>query len=426
MALSFFEVERGFLHNNAAMIAGAGAPPGTGDSASVGIGSIWQDTTSGDFYVKRSAGSGAEKWVRLALESEIGSGGWREPVTVVDSTSTTIPTGTPGNPITIDGVQIDDGERVLFTAITDTTKQNVWIYNQSTGQFVEDSNQESAGDIVYVISGTNAGKTFAYSNAGTWVLSNSSDLAEQGYIRAFIGKNAAGNELPTYSTTNYVSNGDNLETAVGKLDTQLKTTTDSLSAEITNRTNADATLQGEIDAIETGAGLNANGTYSANLGSNYISTASSLKNADDLLDAQLKSVSNSVASLSTAVSQNTSLLAAARTENTTTSITSSTAVDSVLTKDAVAAKWTLYVEGTATGDKGNRQAIEILAMHNGTTTVDATTVDYNQYAKLKLGTITGFAVTITLTGTGATQAMNLVVNSGMAVDVRTIREVIKF
>jgi hypothetical protein len=46
-------------------------------------------------------------------------------------------------------------------------------------------------------------------------------------------------------------------------------------------------LQIETNAIESGAGLNSDGTYSADALSHYISTALSLKSADSLIDAQL-------------------------------------------------------------------------------------------------------------------------------------------
>lgn len=50
----------------------------------------------------------------------------------------------------------------------------------------------------------------------------------------------------------------------------------------------------EIDAIETGAGLGNNGAYTANTSTNYIKTATSLKDADEKLDAAIKGVSDIV------------------------------------------------------------------------------------------------------------------------------------
>jgi uncharacterized protein (TIGR02145 family) len=67
------------------------------------------------------------------------------------------------------------------------------------------------------------------------------------------------------------------------------------------QTEIDATetvLQTEIDATETGAGLNNNGSYSANASANYIASASSLKDADNKLDAQAKKNSDNIAAIS--------------------------------------------------------------------------------------------------------------------------------
>lgn len=47
-------------------------------------------------------------------------------------------------------------------------------------------------------------------------------------------------------------------------------------------------LQTEVDAVETGAGLNTDGTYITPSGSNYIDSSTSLASADALLDAQVK------------------------------------------------------------------------------------------------------------------------------------------
>jgi hypothetical protein len=60
-------------------------------------------------------------------------------------------------------------------------------------------------------------------------------------------------------------------------------------AYVDSKTGTGSGLQVEVDNIETGAGLNTDGTYTADAGSNYISSATSLKNADSLLDAEIKS-----------------------------------------------------------------------------------------------------------------------------------------
>jgi len=53
---------------------------------------------------------------------------------------------------------------------------------------------------------------------------------EDGYIRAFIGKNGMGSETPSYSSTVYVTQGADLEAAVGQLDAALDSEITSLDS----------------------------------------------------------------------------------------------------------------------------------------------------------------------------------------------------
>ena len=57
-----------------------------------------------------------------------------------------------------------------------------------------------------------------------------------------------------------------------------------------------ASIQSELDATQAGAGLGANGAYTANGSANYISSVTTLQAADNALDAQLKTVADAVAS----------------------------------------------------------------------------------------------------------------------------------
>lgn len=87
-----------------------------------------------------------------------------------------------------------------------------------------------------------------------------------------------------------------------------KAVKDANDAEVVARTAADANLQDQIDVItgggtgsiagvqeeldatQTGAGLQDDGSYLENNAANYIATATSLKDADDKLDAAIKAV----------------------------------------------------------------------------------------------------------------------------------------
>jgi len=85
--------------------------------------------------------------------------------------------------------------------------------------------------------------------------------------------------------------------ALGTLDTQVKTNADNIATNTTAISNNLA----EINAIETGAGLNADGTFTAPTGTNYLGGATSLKNADTLLDAQVKTNADAIAANALAI-----------------------------------------------------------------------------------------------------------------------------
>ncbi|MBT6163751.1 MAG: hypothetical protein HOH92_08635, partial [Crocinitomicaceae bacterium] len=63
---------------------------------------------------------------------------------------------------------------------------------------------------------------------------------------------------------------------------------DSLATAVAGNDTDIQNLQDELDATQTGAGLNADGTYTANAGNDYTASATSLTGADDMLDAGLE------------------------------------------------------------------------------------------------------------------------------------------
>ncbi len=84
---------------------------------------------------------------------------------------------------------------------------------------------------------------------------------------------------------NYTS-GATLKASLVTLDTQVKINSDAISTKASASSVSD--LQTEVNLIETAVGLNIDGSYSAHVGSNYLDTSTSIKDALTDLDNQIK------------------------------------------------------------------------------------------------------------------------------------------
>lgn len=124
---------------------------------------------------------------------------------------------------------------------------------------------------------------------------NSDDIVEEAAIRAAAinaGRQAVGlNTDGTYSPVagaNYVAAATTVKNATELLDAQIKANYDAIAQESSDRAAAVVTVQSELDATQSGAGLGTDGAYTAKADANYIAAATSLKAADNALDAALK------------------------------------------------------------------------------------------------------------------------------------------
>lgn len=143
------------------------------------------------------------------------------------------------------------------------------------------------------------GNTLVKSPAGLKVsddvLQASANLqSELDLTQAGVGVDTDGNYVQK-ADANYIQAETSIHGATIKLDADLKATADGLAAEITARGDADAVIQTELDTTQTGAGLEADGTFVAEATANYVNTATSLKDADIKLDTQLKVVADGLA-----------------------------------------------------------------------------------------------------------------------------------
>jgi hypothetical protein len=460
MSLDFFRIERGLeLDDSVQYLQGIGAPGVAGDTAAAQVGSVYTDNTDGSLYTKISAGTGVDKWQKLASETYVNNAvgatiSWREPAQVRENVATTLPTGTATQPIVVDGVSITNGGRVLFSAIVGGNGKNVYVYQQATGTFIEDTNAESNGDALYVVAGTSAGKTFVY-NGANWVQSDQSSLDEEGYLRSFIGKASAGNVLPVYTSTNFVSQSSNLTVAVSALDAELGSNVSlgnyidpvvkvngnlqaldtALGANVTNGgfISAANKVQGNIQALDTHLGVNF-------VAGNYITAGQTVSGAVTAIDVAIgpnvvngnfvlaaNKVQQNVQALDSALGANVTnggYILAANSTNTNvqaldaavtkatlqTSVTNVTSVQTIdVATGAKAAKWFVRVELVA--DTTRVYATEVYAVAD---TVGGS--DFTRYATLKLGaSIPGLVVSVDVDGSNdlrlrvaATGAVNVV------------------
>lgn len=458
MALSFFRIERGLeLDNTVQYLQGAGNPGAAGDTAAAKVGSVFTDNSSGAIWTKITAGTGVDKWQKLASETYVNNAigatvSWREPAKVLDAVTTTVPTGTPTAPIIVDGVSITDGQRVLFSALTGGNGKNIYVYDQANGVFVEDINGETSGDAAYIEGGTSGGKTFVF-NGTNWVLTDQSSLDELGYIRAFVGKDIVGNEMPTFTTNNFVSTGTSLETAISALDAEfganvadgnfilaankVNANIQALDTEIgANVTNggwilAANSVNTNVQALDTHLGVNfAAGNYiSLNqtvsgavtaldvaigpnvVDGNFILAASKVQQNIQALDSQIGADVIAGTYVSPANTTNANIQALDTAVGTislatsVTNVTSSQVIDSVT---AGAAKWFVRVE--LVSDSTAVYATEVYALSDGT----ATGSDFTRYGTLTLGSaIPGLVVSVDAVG----GALRLLVAATSAVNV---------
>jgi len=159
------------------------------------------------------------------------------------------------------------------------------------------------------------------------------------------------------TSTNYIGSASSLKNADVLLDTQAKANADATALETVNRKAADTAIQSELDTVESGAGLGTDGSYTANASANYISSATSLKNADTLLDAQVKTNTDAIATETSARTSDTTALRNAINANSYT-YQSSTAATSFTVKHnlgsafVTVALWIEQSDGTFSNDIG--------------------------------------------------------------------------
>jgi len=226
----------------------------------------------------------------------------------ITSTGGLITTTADINGGTIDGTTIGGSAAAPATVTNLIANGTVTLSNNSIesneitdGTIVDiDINSSAAINATKLAAGTVDNTEFGYLNGVTSSIQTQFNNLQTELDNTQSGAGlAATGAYVANGGANYISGATSLNNADVILDGQLFTTTSNLGTEITNRTNADAAIQTEVDAIETGSGLSNAGAYVVDGTTTYLTTATSLANADKLLDTQLAANGSSISGLQT-------------------------------------------------------------------------------------------------------------------------------
>ena len=167
-------------------------------------------------------------------------------------------------------------------------------------------------------------------------------------------------------------------------------------------------LQTELDATQAGAGLGANGAYTANGSANYISSVTTLQAADNALDAQLKTVADAVASndsdistLQSNVSSNDSDISSLQSDVSTAQSDISTLQSNVSSNDSDISSLQSDVSANTSAISSNDSDISDLQTQAGSLAADGNSASFSGNISAANATFSG-----NLTVNGTTTSVN--------------------
>jgi len=183
------------------------------------------------------------------------------------------------------GVQITNLANPV--ASQDATTKNYVDTQDGTIQSLVASNTSDISSNVTDIA-SNAAATTAN---GSTIASNTSNITNNTSLIGINSSSITTNETDIASSAAAISaNGSAITSNTSNITantTSIGTNASSIITEVSARVTADTGLQSELDASQAGAGLAANGGYVQDVTTNYISVATSLQNADKILDAEI-------------------------------------------------------------------------------------------------------------------------------------------
>lgn len=419
MARENFSIEKGLQiyqvnsDLSISILTGDTAPAGTGDQANAEIGSLYIRRGTGELYQKTADAGAPADW-ELNGTSSAGVNRWRSELVdvitndtqgagsrdVVASPFADDDDGLAGTDFTIGHYIISDadgtpvllevtnvvGDTVTFAVASALVDGDAFI----TSKYLPDpAGQENQAMVVF------SGGVMVKIADFDWSLANSINLTgsynpQNGTIAGGNSVEEAiekldGNQLDLTTLSGVAQGSTDLGTFTGTTIPDAQTNKQALQALETAYEETDQ----NVDDLITLSGVAENSTDNGTMDQGTILSDSATTNA--LLkevDAELTRQQGKSSSLG---------------------VTTATTVDQILVDDVSACKWLITIENAAS--PANKQHFEIFAGHDGHASADATSVDDTQYAKLKLGSNFNNTISVTLSGTGGTQFMNITVAS---------------
>lgn len=391
------------------------------------LGSIYIHSVNGQIYQKKIAGSGTNKWVRLANLDDITYLRWRkEDVVALTAQAAPISGSTidlAANPLS------DDEAPTLVGADFQAGISHILFGKGGTAKLMLVS--VVAGDVITLVDAVDP-----VANNYTYIVKNylpdSPDAQEKSAIVLYNGSDyvkiadfnwefADGIKLAASyaAASGNITSADTVQIAVQKLDGNVDALNSAVGAAqgqtsmgaytgstvLTNNTSAKANIQ-ELgneakslrDTLGNGAGASSMGTYTGDILTDNATTKQNIQELSDFAEEASKRVVGS-------------------------GITTAQIVDSVLVDNYEGAIWDLVL--SLDSNKARKIMLTIHGVHNGIATADASEVDDTIHSKLLVGTPFNHSVSVVLSGTGAAQTMGLEISASAAVSVKATRRVIK-
>ncbi len=391
MARELFEVELGLAistENGDTLVyklAGLGIPGSSAVTDEAPIGSVYQRTdSSGEFYRKKAAGSGTDKWIRMADNDDILSISFRSETPIV-ATGDLAPA--EGATVDLGGASFGDDDAPKLSGSAFAVNDYIIFGVGGIPTLAKISN--ISGNVLTI---TYVGFDPIAENdkfVVQYYLPDGPDAQEKQALLLYNGTSilkladlnwnfADGINLNGWTpVAGTISSGDNVQSALQKLWQSAADTRTAL-----------------------GIGLNANnfGTFAGNIISDNVAAKTALQELETYLAAL---------ALFSPVSK------------TANAVTSAVTIDSLLVDSYQAVKWLVTI--SLDSNPSQRKSMEVFAQHNGSSLSDATLVDDTVYAKLSSGASFNYQLTTDVSGSGPAQVIRLRVQASAAVSVRALR-----